>query len=236
MRIIADLHTHTTASGHAADTIRTVCAAAVRRGLDGVAITDHGPAVPGGADLIYFMSLQRIVDAIDTPIRVLSGIEDDIKNARGDLSFGEEILGKLEIVKVGCHPYTWIAEQSTKARTDAILNAIDRRQFRVFTHPAASYCDFDLKTVVEACAARGIALELNESKIFDTKQHRSFLELCAELEATITVSSDAHVAEEVGDFSKSLSILETVRFPRSLVINTSTEKLASHFGISWDKR
>jgi putative hydrolase len=235
MRIIADLHTHTTASGHAADTIRTVCESAVRKGLDGVAITDHGPTVPGGAGLIYFMVLQRLVDAIETPIRVFSGIEDDINNIKGELSIGEEILERLEIVKAGCHPFTWIAEQSMKVRTDAILNAIERRQFRVFTHPVNSYFAFDLKTIVEACAAGGIALELNESKIDDAQKTCSFLELCAELGAYITVSSDAHVAEEVGDFPKSLSILETVRFPQSYVINNSADKIASHFGISWKK-
>jgi putative hydrolase len=236
MKIIADLHTHTTASGHAADTIRTVCEIAAQRGLQGVAITDHGPTVPGGADMVYFMALQRMVDAIDTPIRVLSGIEDDIINVKGELSIKEEIAGRLEIVKVGCHPFTWIAEQSMKVRTDAILNAIERRRFRVFTHPVGSYCDFDLNTVVEACAAGGIALELNESKADDVRKNLAFIELCAELEAYVTVSSDAHVAEEVGNFTKSLSILETVRFPRSLVINTSTDKIASHFGISWKKK
>ncbi|MBN2322992.1 MAG: PHP domain-containing protein [Spirochaetes bacterium] len=235
MQIVADLHTHTIASGHAADTIRTVCETAARRGLLGVAITDHGPMVPGGADKVYFMALQRMVDAIDVPIRVMSGIEDDIINARGELSMGEEIVGRLEIVKAGCHPFAWIAEQSMKVRTDALLNAIALRRFRVFTHPVGSYCDFDIDAVVEACAEAGIALELNESKIDDVRKNRSFLELCAKLNAYITVSSDAHVAEEVGGFERSLSILETVGFPESLVINTSTDKIASHFGISWKK-
>jgi putative hydrolase len=176
-----------------------------------------------------------MVDAIETPVRVMSGIEDDIINVGGELSMGEEITGRLEIVKAGCHPFTWIADQPMKVRTDAILKAIESRRFRVFTHPVGSYCDFDLDTVVEACAGAGIALELNESKADDVRKNRLFLELCAKLNARITVSSDAHVAEEVGNFERSLSILKTVGFPESLVINTSTDKIASHFGISWKK-
>lgn len=47
IKIIADLHTHTVASGHGADTLRTMCEFAIKKGFKGIAITDHGPGLPG---------------------------------------------------------------------------------------------------------------------------------------------------------------------------------------------
>jgi len=78
IKIIADLHTHTVASGHGADTLRTMCEFAIKKGFKGIAITDHGPGIPGGASPIYFMSLKRLADSLNTDIRIIRGIEDDI--------------------------------------------------------------------------------------------------------------------------------------------------------------
>lgn len=231
MNIVADLHTHTVASGHAADTIRTVCEKAMERGLGGVAITDHGPGVPGGANPIYFMNLRRMVRGIETPIRVIAGIEEDISNVKGDLTLDEEVHRGLEIVTAGCHPYTWIVEQPMKVRTDAIINAITRKNIQILTHPVASFCDFDLPAVIDACTNTGVALELNESKTENVGTILKFLEMCAKSGARIVLSSDAHVAEEVGTFHRGTSILKTARFPEELVINGSSDAIGSFFGI-----
>jgi len=231
MNIVAYLHTHTVASGHAADTIRTVCEKARERGLGGVAITDHGPGIPGGANPIYFKALKRMVRGIETPVRVIAGIEEDIRNVKGDLYLDEEVLQSLEIVTAGCHPYTWIVEQPMKARTDAIINAVTRKKIQILTHPVGSFCDFDLPAVIDACTDAGVALELNESKIEDVGTILKFLEMCAKSGARIVLSSDAHVAEEVGTFRRGTSILKTARFPEELVINRSADAIESFFGI-----
>lgn len=44
-----DLHTHTIASGHAFGTIWENARAAKDKGISVLAITDHGPSVPGSA-------------------------------------------------------------------------------------------------------------------------------------------------------------------------------------------
>ena len=48
MKLVADLHLHTIASGHAYSTIEEYVARAKKIGLKAIAITDHGPAMPGG--------------------------------------------------------------------------------------------------------------------------------------------------------------------------------------------
>ena len=49
MKIKADLHTHTLSSGHAYSTIDEMAKGAQKRGLNLIAITDHGPAMPGAS-------------------------------------------------------------------------------------------------------------------------------------------------------------------------------------------
>ena len=43
MKIIADTHAHTLASGHAYSTIKEMAAAAKERGLKALALTEHAP-------------------------------------------------------------------------------------------------------------------------------------------------------------------------------------------------
>jgi putative hydrolase len=234
-RITADLHVHTIASGHAADTIRTVCKAAEEKKLDAIAITDHGPGVPGGANKVYFRTLPRLVRGIkaQTKLRIITGIEEDIKNRKGELMIPPEILKKLEIVMAGCHPFTWIADQSIAVRTDALINAIVKNRIQVVTHPVGSGYDLDLKAVIDACVTSRVALEFNASKVNDMNESMNFLEMCAEEGVFIVVGSDAHVAEEVGDFSRALPLLQKAKFPEQLLLNRSKEAIASFFNIEW---
>lgn len=46
MKMEADLHIHTTASGHGYSTIKEIVEAAAEKGLKTVAITDHGLNMP----------------------------------------------------------------------------------------------------------------------------------------------------------------------------------------------
>ena len=46
---VLDIHTHTTASGHAYNTIYEMAQSASRKGLALLGISDHGPAMEGSA-------------------------------------------------------------------------------------------------------------------------------------------------------------------------------------------
>ena len=49
-RILADIHTHTIASGHAYGTIQEMAQAASERKLQVLGIGEHAPGIPGTAD------------------------------------------------------------------------------------------------------------------------------------------------------------------------------------------
>ena len=233
LEIIADLHIHTIASGHGADTIRTVCEFACKKNLKAIAITDHGPGFPGGAGITYFMSLHRLANNIIFPLKIITGIEDDIKNRKGELTISDDILKGLEIVMTGCHPFTWIAKQSKRVRTDAVVNAITNGRIKVFTHPVGTYIDIELKPVLDAVISAGAALELNTSKIDKTDVIMDLLEKCGTNNIPIVVNSDAHTADEVGSFDEARRLLDETGFPEHLVVNRSKESIKSFFDIVW---
>ncbi|MFW6137763.1 MAG: PHP domain-containing protein [Spirochaetota bacterium] len=235
-KISADLHTHTIASGHAADTIRTMCEHACRQGLEGIAITDHGPGIEAGAREIYFLALKRLIRNIDLPIRIIRGVEDDIKNKNGELHLSHRALSDMEIVLVGCHPFTWMAGQTTTVQTEAVVNCIINGYARVYTHPVNHYYKVDLGPVMDACLSHNAALEFNTSKLHPHKTMTGFLNECAKNSVPIVVNSDAHVAEEVGRFDKAVQMLEEVEFPEHLVVNRSKQAIASFFGFEWYKK
>jgi putative hydrolase len=233
MKIIADLHTHTLASGHGIDTIRTISDYAVRKGLKGVAITDHGPGISGGPDPIYFMSLRRMTQGIDLPIRIFYGVEDDIKNRRGDLTLPDFVLQDLEIVLVGVHPFSWIANQGPSVRTDAVINAMSRSLMQIFTHPVNNYYNVDIDPVLDAAVSNGIAMELSATRFGQRDLMISFLEKCVRKNVSIVVNSDAHLGEEVGIFDEALALIGEMKFPENLIINRSKEAIEAFFRIQW---
>ena len=232
--IAADLHTHTIASGHALDTLRTVCDFALKKGLQGIATTDHGPGIPGGANVVYFIALPKLIESVNLPLRIISGVEDDIQNRRGELALPNDVRKNLEIVMTGCHPFTWMADQNRRVRTEAVINAMTKGNIKLFTHPIATYYDIELDPVTDAAICSKVALELNSRNLSERKPVVGFLEKCAKKSAPIVVNSDAHTAEEVGLISGALELLSETGFPLELVINRSPASISTFFGFEWD--
>jgi putative hydrolase len=230
---VADLHVHTLASGHGIDTIRTLCEFAVKKNLEGIAITDHGPGIMGGPEPIYFMSLKRMTQGLDLPIRIFYGVEDDIKNRKGELTLPDYILSDLEIVMTGLHPFTWIADQSSATMVEAVTNALQRGIVQVFTHPVGTYYDIDIEPVIDAAAENSVAMELNATKLKQRKIVIDYLEKCAARGTNIVINSDAHLGEEVGEFREAVELLREIDFPEELIINRNRETTSSFFEVDW---
>jgi putative hydrolase len=60
MKFVLDSHTHTIASGHAYNTIREMVIAAKEKGLELLAITDHGPKMTGAFSEFYFVNFGAV--------------------------------------------------------------------------------------------------------------------------------------------------------------------------------
>ena len=170
--IRGDLHMHTTATD-GEDTLADMVRAAIDRGLEYVAITDHGQRVTmaRGLDRTRLLRQWDEIDQLNEslaadsvpPITVLKGIEVDMLE-KGGLDLPDEILARADWVVASLH----YGQQQPRDRITArIIEAIENPFVRVIGHPTGRLInrrpayDVDINAVIEAAARTGTFLEIN---------------------------------------------------------------------------
>ena len=227
--IIADVHTHTIASGHAYGTIREMAQAASEKKLEILGLTEHAPGIPGTVDPFYYMNLQVIPRTI-YGVRIMHGCEINVLND-GTLSLEERFIGKLDYAIAGIHSLCYQDEGRTR-NTENIASCMRHPKVRFISHPDDDHTPLDYEALVRAARETGTALELNNSSLGKEDQrlncvrnYRTMLALCMQYEVPVIVSSDAHDPSAVGSFALARAMLESLSFPESLVLNTNAKRL-----------
>jgi len=235
MNLLVDLHTHTVASGHAYCTVNELVEKANQLSLEAIAITDHGPGLPDGPHIFHFLNQERF-KTIPGNCTVLSGVEEDLAGANGEVYLPENILSHLEIILIGLHPYPngWAYTNSKKIVLNSLLKAMENPLIKGVTHPVNNWFDFNsnqIKEIVKNARANGTAVELNLSKITGLENRLfDFLDLAAEFNAPLMINSDAHTVHELGDFSNLEKFSDKI-IPEN-VVNKNYETVKSFFGIN----
>lgn len=222
-----DLHVHSIASGHAFNTIYELAQAASEKGLELIAITDHGPNMKGSAHLEYFSMAKRVPKEL-FGVKILFGCEANIIDHDGTLDIPIEYLKSLDIVLIGFHKLTDYPKDSTREKnTIAMIKAIEKYPVNIIAHPYRLDFPIIVEEVVKVALSHNILLEINNS-IFKTTEYNLNNELIFETRKMITVSkqnggkliisSDAHIASEVGDDSNILYYWDALGLDDSLII------------------
>lgn len=232
MKIIADLHVHTVASGHAYSTINEIASAASRMGLEAVAMTDHGPALPGGPHLYHFGAMRFIPPEI-CGVRILRGAEANIIGSDGSLDIPESYLARLDFVLAGFHEGCGFDNRGISKNTDAVLRAMENRHVKAVAHTGNPAFPVSFVDLVSGASATGTALEINNSSLsMSRKGSRPNCEALAELiagtDALVAIGSDAHIAQGVGIFDEALALILKTGIKKEQIINASFDSLA-HF-------
>ena len=231
MQFVADLHVHTVASGHAYSTVAEIARVAADKGLDLIALTDHGPAMPGGPHAYHF-SNQTAIPNVLFGVRVLKGIEANVMDRRGRLDLDEFRLSKLDIVAIGlhtvCSPYG-----NKKENTTMMVEAMQNPFVDIVVHPGNPEYLVDEETIVKASVQYNVALEVNNSSL--TVSRKGSLPHCDQIVslakaygAKLIVGSDSHYCETVGEFSVAAALLDKHGILPEQVLNTSLEKILAH--------
>lgn len=219
-----DLHTHTLFSPCGLHTYVEVLERAKALGIQAVAITDHGPAVKGKIPGPFFDRLTQPVSGV----RMLKGMECNLVGDDGVIDLPEHVVGYLDIVLLGIH-YNTPAGLGRDKYTEMLVAAIDHNPaVDVITHPNDTTYPVDFAAVAHAACARGVALELNNSKTaLGRSPDEATRELVQAIKASgcrIVVSSDAHALNELGGDEAVRHFLEECRFPRSRIVSDSVEQ------------
>jgi DNA polymerase (family 10) len=196
-----DLHMHTTATDGQA-TLEEMVAAARKRGLAYVAITDHSKRVTMARGLNAERLLEQWdqIDAFQARLRgfkVLKGVEVDILE-KGGLDLPDDVLAGADWIVASVHygqnqPREQITRRIVEALANPCVSAIAHPTGRIINRRKPYEVDFE--AVLDAAAEHGKLLELNANP--------ARLDLddvhCAaarERGVPIVISTDAHSTAE----------------------------------------
>ena len=240
MKIIADLHTHTLASGHAYSTVNELALAAAQAGLQALALTDHGPALPGGPHRYHFCAMRFIPRSI-AGVRIFRGVEANILDQNGTLDLDQPVLEELDFVMAGLHEHCGFNDNDSSSdiglNTKALLAVMDNPRVKCISHPGNPLFPLDYEKVVKRALETGTALEINNSSLSLSRKGScdncsKIASLCAEFGAPIMIGSDAHISQGVGVFEDALKIVTEAGIAEKQVINASMERLLSFLGLA----
>jgi len=228
MKIVLDVHCHTIASGHAYSTLTENAAHAAAVGLTHIAITDHGPAMPGGAHLYAFANQSCLPDYVHG-VRVLKSAEVNITDSDGNLDLPDKLLGRMDFAIASLHRGV-CPPTSKDTHTSTLLKAMENPMVSILGHPCDFFFDIDIKAVVVAAAKTGTIIEINNQSLNpdsvrfdgDTKL-RELAALCKKHAVPVIAGSDAHFWSLVGDVGQAMALIEDAGLPESQVLNTSAE-------------
>ena len=226
-RLRYDHHTHTIYSRvgpylHGKGRIIDNARAAAKRGLDSLAITDHGPSD------FYGLSLKRLPDMrrdiakakLTFPkLKVYLGVEADIVDTPSGLDVSPEDFDKFDFVNAGyhyvprCHMiHNWLSfhlpwpgmlrRRLRKQNTERIVKALKSNNVNILTHPGDK-AFIDEHAVAKACEETGTLVEINA-------RHRhpdaNDLLIYKQYDVKFVISSDAHRPKHVGRYAESLAL------------------------------
>ena len=214
-----DLHTHTTYS-HGKSSVLGNANAAEVRGLKTLGIADHGPGhMFYGINLRQLSLMRRDVEEArkaHPEMEILLGVEANIINPSGDLDLTKEEQKRFDYILAGYH-YGIFGEEPVKGlgtilggyvhnltgrstvraknyNTDLVLAALYSNKIKMLTHPGDKAA-FDIDVISKACEETGTWMEIN---CHHNGLSEEGIRTAAKYNVSFAISSDAHLAADVG--------------------------------------
>lgn len=239
-RLKYDHHTHTTFSrfgpyfhgkGHVIDNVRS----AAKRGLDSLAITDHGPSDLYGISLKKIPQMRRAIAAARhsfPKLKIYFGVEADIVDTENGLDISPGYIDNFDFVNAGyhyvpnCHMVhnflafhlRWPKKLKEKLRhqnTARIVKALKSNDIRILTHPGDKAL-IDEHAVAKACEETGTLVEINaRHKHPDADDLRIY----KQYDVSFVISSDAHRPRSVGCYAESLALAMEAGIEPDRIVN-----------------
>jgi len=194
-----DCHAHSTWSDGGSP-IGEMAEAARDLGHDYLVLTDHSPRLTVANGL----SLERLLAQLDevarlnetlAPFRILTGIEVDILED-GRLDQTDELLGRLDVVVASVHsklrmPGPEMTRRMVAAVTNPHTDVLGHCTGRIVVGRGRPESEFDPEAVFAACAASGVAVEVN-SRPERQDPPKRLLRLAVEAGCLVSIDTDAH--------------------------------------------
>jgi DNA polymerase (family 10) len=197
------LHAHTDRSD-GADTLEAMAEATKQRGYRYFGVADHSKSAHYARGLSeaeiaeQHAEIDRLNAGYRGAFRILKGIESDIL-ADGSLDYEDAVLARFDFVVASVHSRFRL---DRKTQTERIIRAVANPHTTILGHMTgrlllrrAGY-DVDVEKILAACAAHGVAVEINANPWrldLDWRWHQRALELGC----MMSINPDAHSIREI---------------------------------------
>ncbi|MEG1862953.1 MAG: phosphatase [Oscillospiraceae bacterium] len=227
MRIIADLHTHTLFSTHAFSTFSEMVSQAKALGMNAIAITDHGPAMPDTGHIWHFHNSNQLPKVIDGTL-VLFGAEANLLNTEGEVDIPVNVMQELDWIIVSMHKEL-IPSLTKEQANKAWLAVAENPYVDMIGHCEQVQHEFDIDVVIPAFAKNNKVVEMNGNSAnvrpAGKENMRKIALACKKYGCKIAINSDAHSMYKIGDVQKVADMIEDIDFPKELIINADWQQL-----------
>lgn len=234
MKVKADLHTHTIVSGHAYSSMQEMAKAAAEKGIELLGITEHGPAIPGTCNEIYFTNM-HVVPREMYGVRLMLGCEINILDNDGTLDVSERTINSLDIRIAGIHDVCWRGGTKDE-NTAGLIKVMRDPRIQIISHPADGTALLDMEALVKVSKETRTVLEVNNHSLSPARTKRilaepnntELLRLCRKYEVPVLLGSDAHISFQIADYARIVPLLQATDFPDALILNYDIPRLLSY--------
>jgi len=228
--IRGDVHMHTVATD-GRNTIREMADAALERGYEYIAITDHSKnlAMTNGLDdaraLEHIKRIREVDAELEGRIRVFPGIEVDILGD-GELDLSNEVLAQMDVVIASVHS---LFNQPEAQMTERVLRAIENPYVRILGHPTGRLLlrreafQIDIASVIRRASELGVAVEHNAYPDRLDLCDRD-LRLARELGCKISINTDSHHTSHMEKMRYGIRQLRRAWLTKADVLNALSAK------------
>ena len=224
--IRGDVHMHTFATD-GNNSIREMADAALARGYQYIAITDHSKnlAMTNGLNeeraLAHIQAIRQVDREMEGRIRIFAGIEVDIL-ADGELDLPDEVLAEMDVVIGSVHTHF---QQPREQMTARVLRAIENSHLRILGHPTGRMLlrrepyAIDIPAVLRRAAELGVAIEHNSAPARLDLCDRD-LRLAKELGCKLVINTDSHDIRELDRMRYGIRQLKRAWLTKEDILNT----------------
>lgn len=181
------------------ESIETMARAAVLKGLDYIAITDHTKhlAMTNGLDetriLKQMAEIDRINKKLGGKIKILKGSECDILKD-GTMDLAGSILEKLDVVGASVHSYFNLSRED---QTKRIARAMENPHVDILFHPTGRLInkreayEVDMDEIIKIAKSTGTVMEIDAfPDRLDLEEE--YIRKCVDAGVKLAIDSDAH--------------------------------------------
>ena len=232
MKITADMHTHSIASGHAYSTIIENAKYASENGITLLGLTEHAPKMPGATNSVYFVNIWTLPEEI-FGVRLLKGVELNIVDYDGSVDLDNKIIESLDLVIASFHkPCIHFADKDEVM--GCVYNIMNNKNIDILGHPGDPRYPMDYEELVKLSADTGTLIEINNTSLIPNNSRKGsidgikqILKECKKKSHPVVLGSDAHFAYSIGNFELTEKLFKEIEFPEELVLNTDNQRLLS---------